>query len=133
MSQENVEIVRRALSEFDDLQTLSEAFAPNFTWELRTLRAPGASESYRGWDGFFEFFSDWVGAYEEWKQDIEEILDGGGDRVVVLAHQRGRFRGTKDWVELNYGLVYTVVDGLIRGVVAYSTPEEALEAAGLEE
>ena len=133
MSQENVEIVRRALSEFDDSQLLSEAFSPDFIWELRTLRAPGTSESYRGWDGFFEFFEDWVGAYEEWEQEIRSVLDGGGDHVVVVAHQRGRFRGTSDWVELDYGLVYQVVDGLIRKVMAYSTPEEALEAAGLSE
>jgi hypothetical protein len=34
---------------------------------------------------------------------------------------------------MDYGLVYTVVDDLIRGVVAYSTPEEALHAVVLSE
>jgi ketosteroid isomerase-like protein len=133
MSQENVEIVRRAVTEFDESQRLSASFAPDFVLETRTFRgAPGPFE-YHGWEGFFEFFREWVDAYDAWEQEIEQILDGGGDRVVVHARQRGRLRGTEDWVELDYGLVYTVTDGLIRRVQVYATLDEALEAAGLRE
>jgi len=130
MSQENVEIVRRALTEFDESQRLSAAFAPNFIFEGRTFRGAPIFE-YHGWEGFFEFFEDWVDAYDVWEQEIGQILDGRGDRVAVLAHQRGRLRGTQDWVELDYGIVYTVTDGLIRRVELYRTAEEALEAAGV--
>ena len=129
MSQENVEIVRQALSEFDNTLVLSESFAADFIWET-----PGPSPfKYHGWSGFFDFFNEWVDAYDDWEQEIEDVLDCGGNRVVVLARQRGRLRGTQDWVELYYGLIYTVEDGLIRRVQVYETPEEALEAAGLRE
>src|SRR5215203_5343785 len=62
MSHENVEIVRRALTEFDESQRLSAAFAPNFIFEGRTFRGAPIFE-YHGWEGFFEFFEDWVDAY----------------------------------------------------------------------
>jgi hypothetical protein len=71
---------------------------------------------------------------DEWEQEIDDVLDAAGSRVVVVLHQRGRLRGTQDWVELlHYGQVHTVEEGLIRRVQLYATPEEALEAAGLRE
>jgi ketosteroid isomerase-like protein len=57
----------------------------------------------------------------------------GANRVVVTLYQRGRPRGGDSWVEMHYGLIYTVEEGLIIRVQFYATPGEALEAAGLSE
>jgi len=133
MSQENVEIVRRAIAEFDKSQRPIESFAPNFVWDVRTYRGFPVEREYRGWPGFFEFFEEWVDAYDEWNHEIEEVLDAGGNRVVALVHQRGRLHESEAWVEAHTGLVYTVEEGLIRRVQVHGTHEEALEAAGLRE
>ena len=53
--------------------------------------------------------------------------------MVVTLFQRGKPRGGDSWVEMNYGLIYTVEDGLITRAHFYPTPEEAREAAGLAE
>ena len=133
MSQENVEIVRRASAEFDETQRLSESFAPDFILDTRSFRdLPGQME-FHGPDGFFEFFEQWVDPYDEWDQEIEDVLDAGENQVVAVFRQRGRLRGSTAWVELRYGIVFAVEDGLIRRVQIFGTPEEACEAAALGE
>ena len=62
-----------------------------------------------------------------------EIIDAGESRVVVTLHQRGKPHGSDSWVEMDYGLVYTVEEGLITRGDFYATPEEALQAVGLSE
>ena len=52
---------------------------------------------------------------------------------MVTLHQRGKPHGSDSWVEMEYGLVYTVEAGLIARGDFYATPAKALEAAGLRE
>jgi len=58
--------------------------------------------------------------------------NAGGNRVVVL-HQRGKTQDSDLWAEMDYGLVYTVEEGLIGQADFYATPEAALAAGGLSE
>ena len=71
--------------------------------------------------------------YDDWSYEPEKILDAGANRVVVTLHQSGKPRGSDSWVEMHYGLVYTVEEGLISRIEFYATPEGALEAAGSRE
>ena len=131
MSQENVDIVRRASDEFDETQRLSESFAPDFVLDTRTYRdLPGQAE-YHGRRGFSEFFEQWVDPYDQWDQRIEDVVDAGGTQVVAVLRQRGRLHDSQAWVELHYGIVFAVEEKLIRRVQLYGTPEEAFEAVGL--
>jgi ketosteroid isomerase-like protein len=138
MSQENVELARAALAAFIEVdeglvdpQRLEEFFARDavttfsgFLQEERTLR---------GADEFLEWRAAWFEPYDDWSYEPEKILDAGANRVVVTLHQRGKPRGSDSWVDMHYGLVYTVEEGLISRIEFYATPEEALEAAGLRE
>ncbi len=71
--------------------------------------------------------------YDDFSYEPVKIIDAGGSRVVVTLHQRGKPHGSDSWVEMDYGVVYTVEEDLISRVDFYATPEEALEAAGLRE
>ena len=71
--------------------------------------------------------------YDDFSYEPVKIIDAGGNRVVVTLHQRGKPHGSDSWVEMDYGLVYTVEEGLISRVDFYGTPEAAIEAAGLHE
>ena len=71
--------------------------------------------------------------YDDFLYEPVKIIDAGGNRVVVTLHQRGKPHGSDSWVEMDYGLVYTVEEGLITRADFYATPEKALEAAGLRE
>ena len=138
MSQENVELARAALNAFAeldeglvDLQRVEEFFAQDtittvsgFLEERITLR---------GADEFLGFRAAWMEPYDDFSYEPVKIIDAGANRVVVTLHQRGKPHGTDSGVEMDYGLVYTVEEGLIARSDIYPSPEEALEAAGLAE
>jgi ketosteroid isomerase-like protein len=140
MSAENVELVREMLAAFIeadeglvDSGQLSEFFAPDVVSKAHDL--PGADmerDGLHGIDEFLEWRAGWIDMFDDWNNSAEKILDAGANRVVATFHQRGKLRGTDDWVEMRYGIVYTVEEGLITEGTGYATQEEALEAAGLE-
>ena len=137
MSQENVERVRDALNAWIDVdegladpQRLAEFYAPDATFDLGTYSGwPGRNQT-RGLDEFLEFRAAWMEPYDDWSYDVEKILDAGGNEVVATFHQRGKLRDSDSWVEMRYGIVYTVEERLITRGRVYATAEEALEAAG---
>ena len=69
----------------------------------------------------------------DWAQEIEEIRDAGPNQVVATMRQHGRLRNSGSWVDLSYGLLYTLREGLIQRTQLYTPPENALKAAGLQE
>jgi len=137
MSQENVELARAALTAFVevdealvDRQHLNEFFAPD---AIANLSGVLNEEATLRMDEFLAWRAAWMEPYDDWRYEHERILDAGETQVVVTLHQRGKLHDTDSWVEMRYGLVYTVEAGLIRRAAFYATPEQALEAGGLSE
>ena len=52
---------------------------------------------------------------------------------MAIFKQRGRLRGTDDWGDMRYAIVYTVEEVLITRGRMYLNREEGLEAAGLSD
>jgi ketosteroid isomerase-like protein len=141
MSQENVEIVRAALNAFVeldegliDLERMDEFFAQDVITTFSGFEAFADEQTMlRSADEFLKLRAAWMEPYDDFSYKPVKIIDAGGSRVVGILHQRGKPHGSDSWVEMDYGLVYTVEEGLIRGADFYATPEAALEAAGLRE
>lgn len=138
MSQENVELARAALAawvEVDegliDAQRLDKFFARDVVTTLSGFMPEQVT--LHGFDEFLQVRAAWMGSYDDFLYEPERILEAGANQVVVTLYQRGRPRGSDSWVDMHYGLVYTVEEGLISRGDFYATPEEALEAAGLSE
>lgn len=131
-------MVRRALArwvEVDeglaDPQRVGEFFAED---AVTTFSGFAVEQStFRGWDEFLEFRAAWMEPYDDFSYEAKEILDAGANQVVVILHQRGKTHDSDSWVEMDYGLVFTVEEGLIRQAEFYPTPDQALQAAGLSE
>ena len=141
MSQENVEIVRAALNAFAELdeglvgpEQMAEFFAQDPITTFSGFEAfLGKQRTLHGADEFLKFRAAWMEPYDDFIYEPVKIIDAGANRVVATLHQRGKPHGSDSWVEMDYGLVYTVEDGLISRADFYATPEKALEAAGLRE
>ena len=131
MSEENVELVRTLLSAFDraDYELALEALDPDVEWQV----PPGVGigqEVYRGREGVQSGFANWLGAWETYRFDLEEILDHG-DHVFVGAMHIARGRGSGVEVKLPTFHVFTLRDGKVVRHRSYRDRTDALQAAGL--
>src|SRR5437763_4241435 len=109
MSQENVEIVRQAvqasIAKPPDFETVDALYHAD-----HVLRSDGGVEgrTYRGASGFAEAIDDLDATWQEWRQEIDDILDAGDDDVVVLVRlvATGRQSGAlveQPWAMGHYG------------------------------
>jgi ketosteroid isomerase-like protein len=91
----------------------------------------GGETRYAGLDGLRAWMMDWTAPWVEYRIETEEAIDLG-ERVLLLNHDRGLREGSTEEVRGRVGAVFTVRDGKIVRIDAYSTRAEALEAVGLE-
>jgi len=135
MSQENVEIVLRAVEAFnrEDLQLLAEFCAEDFVFVsvLTAVEAGGAT--YRGPESWESYFVDMHETWEEWQVENFRVFDGGEDQVVGVLSIVGKGKRSGVPVDREIGLVYTLRRGELVRMLSYLEPAEALAAAGLQE
>jgi ketosteroid isomerase-like protein len=127
MSQENVEVVRRAFATFnaravDDLVGLSD---PDSEW--LPFRAQLEGMVYRGHAGIRQFVRDMDDDWEAFRIDPVEFHDRD-DRIVVIGHVQALGRTSGVDVDSEAGFLFELRAGLIMRVVSYSDPAAALEA-----
>jgi hypothetical protein len=85
-----------------------------------------------GHQRLIQIVTSWVTAWDEWREEIEEIRDLGS-RVLVLSVQRGRGKGSGVEVEARWAVVYELDSGVITGMRIHPNSDEALKTAGLSE
>ena len=134
MSQENVEIARRAVElirpfdeNFPGSRVGTNLLDPAF--EVHDHDSPDQGV-LRGHAGFLRWIDDWDAM--EWTLEPEEFIDAG-ERVVVLARLSARGRASGVSLERHDGMVWTMRNGMAIRLDYYNSATEALEAAGLRE
>jgi ketosteroid isomerase-like protein len=133
MSRENVEVVRDIYAEFAVTHRASTRLPPDFIWDMSTFRGWPDQGEYYGPEGFNEFITDWMEAWDDWEQEVEELIETAGDEVVAVEQQRGIPRGGGPPVTMRFANVWTVRGGRAVRVRCYADVAEALEAVGLSE
>ncbi len=131
MSQENVEVVRRAykaLSDSDAETALS--LVDRDVVVDATHRVDGRTG--RGHVQLLTILAEWMLTWDEWQQEIEEIHDVG-DQVLVIETQRGRGAGSGAEWEGRFGMLFRLRGGKITNWTVFDDPGQALEAVGLSE
>ncbi len=131
MSQQNVEIVRTCLWAFDrgDYAAALETLHPDISYELTHFPD---GQVYRGHDGVREAFRIWLGTWEDYRQERDEVIDAG-DEVIVPTREYGRGKGSGLQLDrLTYG-IWTLRDGEVIRIRFCSSKTEALAAVGLTE
>jgi ketosteroid isomerase-like protein len=132
MSEENVEVVRRALAALDrgDVEQMLSMVQPDF--EVRVAPELSAEpDTYRGSEGVRRYFDSFREAFEQIRFEVEQLTDAG-DAVVVNMRMRAIGKATKIAVEQRNAGVWTVTDGKVAQVETYARLDEALRAAGVE-
>ena len=130
MSQENVEVVRRAhealnAGNIDELVTLCHQ-----EFELDMSDRVFNPATYQGHDGIRQFFSEVQEVWERYVWEPEEMRDEGAV-VVALLRTKGRGRGSGVEIDRKTAMIWTVRDGKALRLRFYREPKEALEAVGL--
>jgi ketosteroid isomerase-like protein len=134
MSQENVELFRRAAQAWDrgDLDGLLAFYDADA--ELDFARYDGWVERpvFRGHAAIRAFLEQWREPFAAYQYEVERYIDAG-ERVLALCSQSGSGSGSTGLAIMRLAQLATFKDGLIVRIENYSNREEALEAVGLSE
>jgi ketosteroid isomerase-like protein len=144
MSQENVEMVL-SLYEAPDVDYAqlvrddslwneqAEALAPLVHADFQCIMyAFGSEKRYAGLDGLRAFMMDWTAPWVTYRLENEKAIDLG-EQVLLLNRDRGLREESTQEVVGRIAAVFTIRDGKIVRLDAYTTHAEALEALGLSE
>jgi len=133
VSQENVEITRRANDAFNrrDVDAFMECVTSDIEFTA-AMSGTVAGGSLSGREGIEALFADIRDTWEDHRMVIEVIRDLG-DRVVGLGRLEGRGRGSGVSVDVPLAIVSDFRDGKVWRSRTYLDHGEALRAAGLEE
>ena len=133
MSQEWVELVRGGFeaAKRGDLAAFDGLVTPDVVM-VQPPEVPDA-KSYEGWGAIAEAMDDWPNEWEDFRMDLIEIIDAGGEVAVSVTRQRGRGRGSG--IEMDFEVFYVSRgrNGKLARMEMFFNREQALEAAGLTE
>jgi ketosteroid isomerase-like protein len=129
MSQENVEIARKAIEAWNagNMDGLRDLYDPDAVYAVPSDWLGGP---YVGRDAIMEQFADLREVWRGSSFDRVDALDAG-DRVVVQVAFHGDTRGLPLTTDMAW--VYTLREGLIIRLEIFGSKDEALEAVGLRE
>jgi ketosteroid isomerase-like protein len=132
MSQENVEIVKRAVAAVNQRDIDGYLACCTNDVQLSTPLAE-VTGAYEGPDGIRRFFTDVGDTGPDFQIAIERLEAIGSDRVLafMLVTATGRASGIPQ--DARTGNVYDLADGKIKRIRIFVDREQALEAAGLRE
>jgi ketosteroid isomerase-like protein len=133
MSQQNVEIVKRAMDAFNrrDLTVYDDLYTADYEWFPALMGAVDGT-SFRGVDGVRRYYEVLGDTWEEFRVETEELVDLG---ACVLAYIRvdGRGKGSGVPVVGRQTLICDIRDRKVSRVRSYLDRGDALKAAGMVE
>jgi ketosteroid isomerase-like protein len=129
MSQQNVEVVERAIDAFSrgDAAAFVALATEDLEWKVGLAAVEG--EVFHGWEGVRDYFARLDSAWDSFLFLADELRDLD-EVVVALGRLRGQGRGGGVPVESPVGAVWTLRGGKICRLRAFLDHAEALEAAG---
>jgi ketosteroid isomerase-like protein len=134
VSQENVEVVRRAFQAFADrdLDALEEFWDPDIVWRAAEGAIDDVGEMH-GPAAVRRYMQDGFDIFDDLSFVVEEVRGVGDDGVLSVQRLKGRAKLSGIEIELRYATVSTVREGKVVRGREYLSVEDALKAVGLEE
>jgi ketosteroid isomerase-like protein len=119
------EVCRRFAEDEDPFPLLAD----DITWKVPML---DQQEPFCGHRGVAEFFRLWLGTWEGYRFELEEIHETDDGRIVTLFTESGRGRGSGAPVHIRPLGIWTVDGGKVVHYRGYLDRDEGLREAGLE-
>jgi ketosteroid isomerase-like protein len=133
MSEENVEMIRRAYEAYErgDLDAAVADLAPDCEYKAAGT-VPGRTGTYLGPEGYKEFVTWLTEEFSDSHAQVDALIDAG-DSVVLGATLRGQGRQSGIPATFTFWQVWRFADGKVVHGQGFADKAEALEAAGLSE
>jgi ketosteroid isomerase-like protein len=107
-----------------------DLIAPDFL--IENVRTGVTDDVYLGAAGARKWLDDFFGVLDEQARfELDELIDAGGDSVVMVHHLAGYGRASGAPFRMRWASAVWIHDEKITRIVGYATRHEALEAAGL--
>jgi ketosteroid isomerase-like protein len=131
VSEENIEVVKRAVAAFNatDVEAFTALTTMDFEWFPSMI--PIENETFVGADGVRRYFDRLESAWEHFRIFPDRFLEGA-DCVLVLARLEGRGRSSGATVDAPLGMAFDLRNGRVSRIRGYLDHDEALKATGLE-
>jgi ketosteroid isomerase-like protein len=108
-----------------DYDAAMRFFAPDGVVDLSGT----ALGTYEGHAAIRAFLEEWVGAYDDFQFEFEEVHDLGNGVAFAVVVQTARPAGSTGSLQGRYGAVAIWVDGLCERVTNYADIDQARAAA----
>jgi ketosteroid isomerase-like protein len=133
MSQENLDNLQRMIDDFNarGIDAALTHIHPDLVW----LAPPEWLEKsvYAGHDGIRELAASWGQNFEEYRVELERMVELDDGRALALLHQRGIIKHSRDEVEQAIAYIVDFKEGLVARVQVFFSWAAAFRAAGLPE
>lgn len=122
-----VELTRSAFAAANegDFDALMECLGPESVFDVSSW----GFGTYQGRRAIRRFLEDWIGSFDEYEREAEEMLDLGNGIIYAAAVTRGVPAGRREHIRLPGASVFVWTDGMIARVINYRDLEEARAAA----
>jgi ketosteroid isomerase-like protein len=127
MAERQLELVRQGVA---DVHAFWDMLDEHVVWDLRASRLPDLDGVYMGREAVIRWSRHYWGAWEDYRIEIEELVDAGSG-IVVMLRERGRGRGSGAPWEKLHPQVWTFRGDRIVRWESFETRADALAAAGL--
>jgi len=131
MSEENVEIVKRAADAFNgrDLETWATFFDPAF--EFVDHMGAVAEESGSSFEAIRRQAEGWLETFPDFRAETTDLVDAG-DRVITVTHWQGTGAGSGLSYSQHAAEIVTIRDGkFVYWEMGFESKEAALEAPAI--
>lgn len=127
MSEENVELIRRAFDAFGrgDTDGVLAVCAEDIVI-TQAPEVPIGAPQQTGHAGVLEAFALWPEQWDDFRIELERVVADPGYHVVVTTRQSGRGKQSGVEVDGNFTYVFAVRDGKIAEWRIYVTDADAL-------
>jgi ketosteroid isomerase-like protein len=133
MTERNAKRLRGMIEDFNTggVEAALAHVDPEITWHA----PPEWLEKsvYTGHDGLRELATSWGQNFEEYRLDMQRVVDLDADRVFALLYQRGRIKGSGAEMEHAVSFIAEIAADRVTRVDVFFSWEAGLEAAGLRE